>query len=43
MIHMRGERPLKGQLSKYGQTHKEKEQRQGTHKYQVLGRSSKDS
>jgi hypothetical protein len=34
---MRGEGPLHVQLSKYGCTHKEEEQRQGTHKCQELG------
>jgi hypothetical protein len=36
-IHMQGEGPLQGQLSKYDQTHKEEEQRQGTYKCQNLG------
>jgi hypothetical protein len=34
---MRGERPLQGQLSKYGRTQKEEEQRQGTYKCQNMG------
>jgi hypothetical protein len=32
MLRMWGEGPLQGQLYKYGRTHKEEEQRQGTHK-----------
>jgi hypothetical protein len=34
---MRREGPLQGQLSKYGRTHKEEEQRQGSYKCQNLG------
>jgi hypothetical protein len=30
MLRMQGEGPLRGQLSKYGRTHKGEEQRQGT-------------
>jgi phosphatidate phosphatase PAH1 len=37
MLCMWEERPLQGQLSKYGRTHKKEEQRQDTHKCQDLG------
>jgi hypothetical protein len=37
MLRMRGEGPLQGQLSKYGQTHKGEEQRQDAYKCQNLG------
>jgi hypothetical protein len=37
MLRMRGKGPLLGQLSKYGRTHKEEEQRQDPYKCQDLG------
>jgi hypothetical protein len=37
MLRMRGEGPLQGQLSNYGQTQKGEEQRQGVNKCQNLG------
>jgi hypothetical protein len=37
MLRIRREGPLQEQLSKYGRTHKEEEQRQGNYKCQNLG------